>query len=177
MVWPILANPFLASPFWCCVVVWCCVMLCVVVCCCVLLLLCAGASHNSQRTPNAHIWGSRPSKTPPKFNEKTPRERQNERKWGREREKRATFWAPHPSGPTLRCPTLRGPDFRAPTLSRFVPPPFEPPTLRFEASTLRGLTVRGPPSADTLAYSDRSIWPKAVLAKSGTGQNRLNGLA
>ena len=33
----------------------------------------AGASHDSPRTPNVHISGSRPSKTPLKFHEKTPK--------------------------------------------------------------------------------------------------------
>ena len=33
----------------------------------------AGDSHDSPRTPNVHISGSRPSKTQPKFNEKTPK--------------------------------------------------------------------------------------------------------
>ena len=34
----------------------------------------AGVSHDSPKTRNVHIRGSRPSKTPPKFHEKTPRE-------------------------------------------------------------------------------------------------------
>ena len=38
------------------------------------------------------MGGSRPSKTPPKFHEKTPRERQKERNGGKRR-KRAKFWA------------------------------------------------------------------------------------
>ena len=41
-----------------------------------------------------HFCGFRPSKTPPKFNEKTSRERQKSTKWEREREKKsAKFWA------------------------------------------------------------------------------------
>ena len=42
--------------------------------------------------------------TPPKFHEKTPREMQKERKWRRERKKKARHFGP----PTLRGPTLRG---------------------------------------------------------------------
>ena len=52
------------------------------------------------------------SKTPPKFNEKTHSERQKERNWGWETEKKARNFGP----PTLRGPTHRGgppfgPDF------------------------------------------------------------------
>ena len=45
----------------------------------------AGVSHDSPRAPNV----SQPSETPPIFNEKAPRERDKERNWGREREKKA----------------------------------------------------------------------------------------
>ena len=34
----------------------------------------AGVSHDDPESPNVHFGGPRPSKTPPKFNEKTPRE-------------------------------------------------------------------------------------------------------
>ena len=47
-----------------------------------------GGSHNSPRTPNVHISGPRPSKTPPKFNEKTPKREKKERKLWRERGKK-----------------------------------------------------------------------------------------
>ena len=47
----------------------------------------AGVPHDNQ-SPNVHILGLRPSKTPPKFNEKTPRETQKERILLREREKK-----------------------------------------------------------------------------------------
>ena len=43
--------------------------------------------------------------TPPKFHEKTPKERQKERKWGERGKKRAKFWAPH----TLRSLGLAPP--------------------------------------------------------------------
>ena len=45
----------------------------------------AGASHDSPRTPNAHILGFLPSRTPPKFNEKRDPRRA---KWWRKREKK-----------------------------------------------------------------------------------------
>ena len=47
-------------------------------------------------SPNVHIGWPRRLKIPPKFHEKTPRERQKERKWVRQRGKNAKFWAPHP---------------------------------------------------------------------------------
>ena len=102
----------------------------------------AGISHDSPRTPNVHIRGSRPSNTPPKFHEKTPREREkkNEHEGGRGKKKREILGpsGPHPSGPTLRPPTLRPPTFQpltlqprtllAPTFSRFwAPYPASPP--------------------------------------------------
>ena len=34
----------------------------------------AGVSHDDPESPNVHFGGPQPSKTPPKFNEKTPRE-------------------------------------------------------------------------------------------------------
>ena len=48
----------------------------------------AGVSHDSPRTPNVHISGSRPSKTPTTFNEKTPRERKKNENCGGRREKK-----------------------------------------------------------------------------------------
>ena len=73
-------------------------------------------------SPNVHTSGSRPSKTPPKFHEKTPREREkkNENGGGRGK-KNAKFWASHPSplpsfgSPTLLRPTLRGRNLRSPS--------------------------------------------------------------
>ena len=76
-----------------------------------------GLAHDSPRTPNVHISGSRSSKTPPKFNEKTPREGRKERILRWEREKKArNFGPPTLRGPTLLGPTLRGPTLRGPTL-------------------------------------------------------------
>ena len=42
----------------------------------------AGISHDDTESPNVHFGGPRPSKTPPKFNEKTPRETQKQRNGG-----------------------------------------------------------------------------------------------
>ena len=54
--------------------------------------------------------GPGPSKTPPKFHEKTPQRDRKRAKWWREREtKRANFWAPHPSGPHPSGPHPSGP--------------------------------------------------------------------
>ena len=66
--------------------------------------------------PNVHILGSRPSKTPPKFHEKTHRER--EKKTREEEKKRAKMGAG--AGKTKR--EISG-------LPPFGPPPFGPPTL------------------------------------------------
>ena len=46
------------------------------------------ASHDSPRAQTCTLEGPSASKTPPKFHEKTPREREKERKWEREREKK-----------------------------------------------------------------------------------------
>ena len=60
---------------------------------------------NSKRT------GPRRFKTPPKFHEKTPRERDKKSEnWWRERKKKTRNFEPSTlRGPTLRGPTLRGP--------------------------------------------------------------------
>ena len=60
----------------------------------------AGAPHDN---PNAH-------QTPPKFHDKTPCERQKERKWGGEREKKAQNFGPPPFGPhSFGAPRTSGP--------------------------------------------------------------------
>ena len=87
-------------------------------------------AHDSPRTPNMHISGPRPSKTPPKFHGRTSREGRKERILRRDREKKsAKFWAPHPSGPPFGAPPFWAPPFWAPTLRAppFWAPPFEPP--------------------------------------------------
>ena len=87
--------------------------------------------------------------TPPKFHERTPRERKKKENCGGKREKKTrNFGLPtlsglhpsglHPSGPPpFGAPTLWGPHLRGPTFSGFGPPPFG-------ASTLRGLHPSGP---------------------------------
>ena len=52
-----------------------------------------GRPHLQTENPNVHILGFRPSKTPPKFNEKTPRETQKERNGGGKGKKERNFWA------------------------------------------------------------------------------------
>ena len=71
---------------------------------------------NSQR---AHLRVTA-LQTPPKFHEKTPREREEERKWAREREKKARNFGP----PAFRSPPFGPPPFWAPHLRA---PPLEPP--------------------------------------------------
>ena len=51
------------------------------------------ASHYSPRAQTCTFKGSGLPKTPPKFNEKTPRETQKERNGGGRGKKRAKFWA------------------------------------------------------------------------------------
>ena len=50
----------------------------------------------------------RPSKTPPKFQEKTPRETEKERNGGGRGGKKAKFWAVRGRGPAEGCPTSGG---------------------------------------------------------------------
>ena len=75
---------------------------------------------------------------------KIPREnpqrerRRNEISGGREQKKSAKFWAPHPSGPTLRAPNPSGPTF-----SGFGPPPLRGPHLS-GSPPLRVPTPPGP---------------------------------
>ena len=87
------------------------------------------------------FWWSRPSKTPPKFHEKTPRERQRT-KWGK---KSAKFWALHPSLPHFFwvCPPRPHRPFRG-----------------------RPKSVRRAASADSSA---REFFSKASAAQAGCG--------
>ena len=77
--------------------------------------------------------------TPPKFHEKT-KEREERKKIVAGR----NFGPPTLRGPTLLGSTLLGSTLLGSTFSGFGYPPWE-------ASTLRGITVRAPPSADALA--------------------------
>ena len=88
-----------------------------------------------------HISGSRPSITPPKFHETTPRRRKNEKSGGRGKKKREI----------LGSPPFRAPPFRAPLFLNFG---LHPSNLLFGdpqsgAPTLRGTTLR-----DTPAFGD-----------------------
>ena len=132
----------------------------------------AGAgTRQPENSKRAHL--SVPTlQTPPKFHEKTPREGRKERILRREGEKRAKFWASHPSGlhpsglhpsglhssglhpsglhPSGLHPSGLHPS--GPTFSGFGPhpsgpppfwaPPFGPPPLL--GSTLRAPTLRAP---------------------------------
>ena len=75
----------------------------------------AGVSHDSPRAQTCTFEGPGASETPPKFHEKTPRQRQKNRKWGREVEKKSEILGPPPFGetafgaPAFLHPTLRGP--------------------------------------------------------------------
>ena len=59
--------------------------------------------------PNVHISGPQPSKTPPKFHEKTPK-REKKENWREDGKKSAKLWASPPFGaPPFGAPTIRGP--------------------------------------------------------------------
>ena len=112
-----------------------------------------GFTRQPENSKRAHL--SVPAlQTPPKFHEKTPRERERKRaKMGAgEGKKSAKFWASRLRAPTLRAPTLQSPTLWAPTLraptlgaltfSRSGPHPSAPPTL--QAQTPPGPTLRAP---------------------------------
>ena len=105
----------------------------------------AGVRTHNPRTPNVHI--SRPRRfTPPKFHERTARERKKKENCGGKREEKSEILGLSLQASTLRGPTLRG---------------LHPP---FGASTLRGLHPSGLP----LFWSTNSksrIWPKWKLAE------------
>ena len=83
----------------------------------------AGVSHDSPRTPNVHIEGSRRFKHHQNSTRRPPeREREKERKWGREREKkREILGNPPPSGPHPSSPHAAGPDPSGPHSSSLHP--------------------------------------------------------
>ena len=115
---------------------------CVLCVCCVGVLCCvcvgwvhegwwleaAGVSDDSPRTPNVHTLRVTALQTPPKFHEKTPREKKKrhektpreekrERKWERERKKKnAKFWGPTFGPPRPWATTSRPPPFGLNTL-------------------------------------------------------------
>ena len=123
-----------------------------------------GLAHDSPRTPNVHI--SRPRRL--KHHQKrTPRERKKKDNCGGRREKRAKFWASHPSGlhpSAFGAPLFPGlgwastlPPFGP--LSRFGPLPSGPP--------FGGPTLCGP------KIGHGRLWPKPTLAKTDFGQNEF----
>ena len=128
-LWPTLANavlarPFLASPFGG-------------------LWRRRGFTRQHENSKRAHLRVPA-LQTPPKFHEKTPREREREKKsedgGRRGKKKSAKFWAPafgHPPfEPTLRFPTLRA----------HIPPgsTLRPPSLRAEALQASTFSGFGP---------------------------------
>ena len=83
----------------------------------------AWASHDSPRTPNVHISGPRPSKTPPKFHERTPKREERKKIVAGEGKNQPSglhlsaphffsVWAPHPSGPHSSAPHSSRPHLR-----------------------------------------------------------------
>ena len=71
--------------------------------------------HDSPRTPKRAHFRAPALQTPPKFHEKTPRERKRARMGAGEGKKNAHFWASHPSGPPPfgppSAPHPSGPNF------------------------------------------------------------------
>ena len=98
--------------------------------------------------------------TPPKFHERTPRERKKNENCGGRREKKARNFGPPTLrgstllGSTLRGPTLRGPTLRGPTFSRF------------GASTLWALHSSGPHTLSSQNSTSKKNWPKSNRPRS-----------
>ena len=70
-----------------------------------------GFTQQPENSKRAHLTARR-FQTPPKNHEKTHNDREKERNWWWETEKKsAKFWAPHPSGPHPSGPHSLGPDF------------------------------------------------------------------
>ena len=173
----------------------CCLLLFVVVpdCCCLLLFVVlgpefsgcrvkprrpevAGASLGNPREPKRAHLSAPALQTPPKFHEKTPRERRkNEISGGRERKKRAKFWALHPSGPpTLRAPLFLGssgpPHLRAPHSSG--PPNFQAPHQKQKLAKC-GLAKFGQQELAKFGQIRMAKCGQLTLAKCGIGQIRF----
>ena len=84
--------------------------------CCVKPRRLRGFTRRPKNSKRAHFRAPT-CQTPPKFHEKTPRERRKERILRREREKKAKFWATHPSGPHPLGPHPSGPHSLGPNPS------------------------------------------------------------
>ena len=119
-----------------------------------------------------------PSKTPPKFHKKTPREGRKEEICGGRGEKSAKFLAPHPSGPHPSGPHPSGRHPSGPHFSRFGPAPFGAPPFGappfgappFGAHPSEPHPSAPHPSGPTLRSPQKTetpIWAKVGLAKLG----------
>ena len=138
-------------------------------------------SHTTARELQTRTFERPALQTPPKFHERTPRERKKKEncggKWGL-----PTLRAPHPFGP---------PTFGAPTFSGFGPPPSGPPPFVcppfwvppfwaphpsglhfFLWATLRGPTLCRPKIQHPKIGRNRN-WPKSKLAEVEIGQSKL----
>ena len=73
--------------------------------------------HTTAREPKRAHLRVPALQTKTKFHEKTPRERQKERKWAREREKKRETLGSPTFGPRLRGPTSRPLPLRGPTMT------------------------------------------------------------
>ena len=133
---------------------------------------CSGASHDSPRTPNVHIFRTPAFENTTKIPRKDPQEKKKERKLWRKREKREILGLPTLRGPTLRGPSLLGPTLRAPHF------------FQVWAPTLRRLHPSGPLPFETSSYEAHrsgthpppTRWPKAALdwtSQASTGQYGL----
>ena len=72
----------------------------------------AGVSHDSPRTPNVHIWGSRPSKNTTKFPQEDPQRERKKSENGRGGgKKKRKILGPPPSGSHPSSPNPWGPNF------------------------------------------------------------------
>ena len=118
--------------------------------------------------------------TPPKFHEKTPRERKKKENCGGRREKKArNYGLPTLRGSTLRGSTLRGPTLRGSTPSGphpSGPPPFGAPLFLGLGLHPRGLHPLGAPPLwsknSTSKNWPKSNWPKSKLAEVEIGRSR-----
>ena len=118
----VLARPFLASPFGG-------------------LWRRRGFTRQPENSKRAHLRVPA-LQTPPKFHEKTPREREKKSDDGGRRVKKKREIL----GPRLRAPTLRAPTLRFPTLRAPIPPgsTLRPPSLRAEALQASTFSGFGP---------------------------------
>ena len=119
-----------------------------------------GLAHDSPRTPNVHIC-----QTPPKFNEKTPREGRKERILRREREKKERNFG-RSRGRAVQGkggPGKGGPKKGGPNQTLKPTPTHEMKQYpRHPDNTQHNTTQHNTPH-----NKSKSVWPKSVLAKVG----------